>query len=78
MKIKMKKSILKNLVLLSFAFGALFLIGSNLNAQDVLKLETEPSITCSRFAESGRCNDCWEKSGDGCTWTGYQKDKCCI
>jgi hypothetical protein len=41
----MKKTILKNLLVLCFAFGGLFLIGNNVMARDVLEKET-PQIDC--------------------------------
>jgi hypothetical protein len=53
----MKKSILKNLVVLSFAFGALFLIGNNVFAN----FTTQASWNCkgqkgfSSVAEDGTC-----------------------
>jgi hypothetical protein len=42
----MKKSILKNLVILSFAFGALFLITNNINAQEGKEIKPL-GISCS-------------------------------
>jgi len=74
----MKKTILKNLLVLSFAFGGLFLIGNNVFGQDVLQKETEPTITCNQF--KGHNARCWRFSvllGD-CEWTGNQAHACII
>jgi hypothetical protein len=39
--IKMKKSILQNLVILSFAFCALFLVGNNVMADETIKKDID-------------------------------------
>jgi len=73
----MKKTILKNLLVLSFAFGGLFLIGNNVFGQDVLEKETPPAITCSQHVSYGA--RCWKPQGglvQPCRFTGYQYDYC--
>jgi hypothetical protein len=72
----MKKTILKNLLVLCFAFGGLFLISNNVIARDVLQKETEPTITCNQH--SGPNARCWRFSvlSGGCEWTGNQAHAC--
>jgi hypothetical protein len=66
----MKKKILKNLLVLCFAFGGLFLIGNNVMARDVLEKPGPGGITCHQYSEFGRCNVCWENTTFFCQFTG--------
>jgi hypothetical protein len=84
----MKKSILKNLVILSFAFGALFMIGNNVFAQDnELKHADDGQgggggITCHEYVERDRANVCYKLLTMGvyrwCDFTGYMANKCTL
>ena len=78
----MKKSILKNLVILSFAFGGLFLVGNNVFGMHEMKKEDGDggggTITCSQFVGHEATCWSWNQLELKCTWTGYQADACII
>jgi len=76
----MKKKILTQIMVLSFAFGGLFVVGNNVlgNNCTIGDLEDDiPTITCHQFPELGRCNQCWEPTIFFCRFTGNMADECC-
>lgn len=84
----MKKKILSQLMILSFAFAGLFLVGNNVlgNSGGTGDLDDTPiAIWCHQFAEPGRLNVCWDRDWtwylpitDWCYFTGRMADKCLI
>ena len=75
------KTIRKNLLLLAFAAGALFVIGNNVLAGGPDNPETEiiwlegPVITCDR--DPARGAQCWERVYVFfCRWTGSILNTC--
>jgi hypothetical protein len=77
----MKKKILSQLMILSFAFAGLFLVANNLMADNTGEHDEgdiPPAITCHQYSETGRCNVCWINTTFFCSFSGYQEDRCCI
>ena len=76
----MKKKILSQLMILSFAFAGLFLVGSNVQtvAGNKERESIPPAITCNQFPGDGA--RCWIFSPveGGCVWTGNQAHVCII
>ena len=84
----MKKSILKNLLALTFALGALVFVagnvygGENPNEDDIGDGGTLPPFELRCTANIGNMNNniCWKKVIDGsnppCVWTGNMNDRC--
>ena len=75
------KTIRKNLLLLAFAAGALFVIGNNVLAgsgpgegEREIKVLPEVTITCSREGVPGA--QCWIKENGICVWTGSMLTTC--
>ena len=71
----MKKKILSQLMILSFAFAGLFLVGNNVKSFAGYKdFETiPPAITCGQF-----CGFCWRETSNVnvCIWDGRMRFRC--
>ncbi|MFW6326869.1 MAG: hypothetical protein ACOC2F_01010 [Bacteroidota bacterium] len=57
------------MMILSFAFAGLFLVGNNVFGGDPTVIIDESDhegggITCHQYAEPGRLNVCWKKYAD--------------
>ena len=85
----MKKKILSQLMILSFAFAGLFLIGNNVmgNSGTISDLDDNPiAIMCHQEALPGRLNfcyfrrdNCWQYPiTEWCVWSGWMENKCFI
>jgi hypothetical protein len=77
----MKKKILSQLMILSFAFAGLFLMGNNVlgNSGGTGDLDDDlfPGIICAQNPRVGAtCWPCPQSIGP-CYWTGYMQDICC-
>ena len=78
----MKKKILTQIMVLSFAVGGLFVVGNNVLADDTQPIELGPiTITCSQHP--GYNAQCWKHdllywndTGHMCIWTGNQSHFC--
>ncbi len=81
----MKKKILSQLMILSFAVAGLFLVGNNVLAGDPTVIIDESDhegvvIICAQNPRVGAT--CWTCLDGGtlsgsCIWTGYMTDTCC-
>ena len=75
----MNKKILSQLMILSFAFAGLFLVGNNVlgNGGSTGDLDDQPAIKCTQIAGPGAL--CWSYDSTltpPCNWSGYAYDAC--
>lgn len=74
----MKKKILSQLMILSFAFAGLLLVGNNVFGGVGDLVDVPPAITCNRFPGHEHISWTWSQSELRCVWTGKQGDACII